>query len=347
MKIYKDLEHSVSVTPFSWRGKQYLMLSVGLYIGFDPISGKANLRNEQDFWKEAPEIFAQINEAPVLDVSLPKNGAEVLVAGSCRSLDKKLVDAQEVSFKVGQISRRFHVFGDREVYKDGSISAPIPFHTMPLTWKHAFGGPSFEQNTEGKGLNENNKRNNVLPNIENPDNLILSSKDIIAPVCPFPINMANPARRALSGTYDKQWLETRWPDYADDCQAEFFYSAQKEQRLESIMQHMDLNHDKSNNDDAFFFQGNEEIEIIGMHHEFPHIHSHLPDLRLRAFILSTENFIPFAPPNTGNDKQNPLPYAKNYDEQGIFSEVDLHCDTVWLLPDLLGAFVLRRGLIEV
>ena len=346
MKVYKDNQHSVTLHPFSWQGKRMLMVSVGLYAAFDPESETSTLRTEQDFWKEAPDAFAAIGQPPMLDLGLPKPGAEILVAGFCRTPGKKPVAAQEVAFRVGSAGRRIAVFGDRERLSGGGFTDPIPFTSMPLVWDRAFGGPEFPANPVGKGLDADNKASKTLPNLEDPAHFLLSDLDLPTPACPFTVDIANPARRALSGTYDQHWLDTRWPAYPDDCALEFFHSAQVAQRLHPAP------------GVTPFFRGEEEIEIIGMRHDYPHIRSRLPEARIRAFVRTAEKFIPFATSapgasgksgatGTGGGAKQPLPYAKDLDGPGLFREVELRLDTVWLLPDLLGAFVLRRGLLPV
>lgn len=337
MKVYKDHQHSVTLHPFTWRGKRYLMVSVGLYVALDPESGRGSLRTEQDFWKEAPDAFAALGQAPVLDLCLPKTGAEILVAGFCRTPGAVPLPAQEVSFRVGETGRRIAVFGDRRRLPGGGFSDPLPFAALPLVWERAFGGPDFPANQAGKGLMKNNKPAEALPNLEDPDRLIVSGEDRPEPVCPFPVDLANPVRRDLSGTYDQRWLDTRWPAYPDDCKPDFFQSAQPAQRVRPAAE------------GSPFFRGDESVEIVGMHHDFPHIRARLPEARIRAFVLTAETFVPFASaaPQLHGGGPSPLPYAKDLDGSGLFREVELHCDTIWLLPDLLGAFVLRRGLLPV
>ncbi|MDL2216606.1 DUF2169 domain-containing protein [Desulfovibrio sp. OttesenSCG-928-M14] len=337
MKVHKDNQHLVSLSPFSWQGKRYLMVSVGLYAAFDPEGGASSLRTEQDFWKEAPELFAAIGQPPVMDMGLPKPGAEVLAAGMCRTPGKSLVQAQEVAFRVGNVRRRFSVFGDRQRLPGGGVSEPLPFAYMPLVWERAFGGPAFSANLSGKGLDADNNASVLLPNLEDPEHLLLSPNDHPHPVCPLPVPLDNPVRRNMSGTYDQHWLDTRWPAYPDDCRPAFFHSAQPEQRL------------RPQANGYPFFRGDEDIEIIGMRHDFPHIRSRLPEVRIRAFVLTTERFIPFADNGEGETKakKKPLPYSKDLDAEGLFREVELRCDTVWLLPDMMGAYVLRRGLLPV
>ncbi|MDR2077263.1 MAG: DUF2169 domain-containing protein, partial [Desulfovibrio sp.] len=342
MKVYKDNEHCLTVRPFSWRGKRYLALCVGQYVALDPEGGRGRVRPEQDFWKEVPDVFAALNQAPVLDAGLPKPGAEVLLAAFCRAPGKRPVPALEAAFRVGPVERRLAVFGDRQRLPGGGFSEPLPFVSLPLTWDRAFGGPDFPANPAGRGLDGDNAPSSLAPNLEDPDHFLLSGDDRPAPACPFPLGLDNPARRALSGTYDKAWLETRWPDLPDDLNPEFFYSAQPAQRLAG----------RGPADAPLFFRGDEEVEILGMSHEHPHIRSRLPEVRIRAFVTTAERFVPFAPARTAatrteKEEKAPLPYAKDLDQPGLFQEVELRLDTVWLLPDLLGAFTLRRGLLPV
>jgi uncharacterized protein YjbI with pentapeptide repeats len=354
MKVYKDLEHSVALSPFSHRGKRYLTVCVGLYASFDVETGHSRLRTEQDFWKEVPELFAALGKPPVLDTGLPKPGAEVLVAGFCRTPGAKPLPAQGVAFRVGNVSRRITVFGDRLRLPGGGFTDPLPFAALPLVWENAFGGPDFPANPAGKGLGKNNKVSQQVPNLEDPAHFVLSDDDMPHPVCPFPMHVDHPERRALSGTYDTQWRETRWPAYPDDLDPNFFYAAQTAQRLAPPPGAADA--------DTLFFRGDEDLEITGMSHEYPHIRSRLPDVRIRAFVTTTENFTPFASSSrsaqdarhpltsssgSAQDARHPLPYVKDLDQPGIFREVTLHADTVWLLPDLMGVFVLRRGLLPV
>ncbi len=343
MKVYKDDEHSVTLHPFGWPNKRYLMICVGLYVSFNPESGETTLRNDQEFWEEAPIAFANLGVAPTIDLCLPKPGGEVLVAGLCRTPHKEPLEAMEASFEVGTVARTFAVFGDRQLISGDEYTSPLPFSAMPLRWDKAFGGANFAANPHGKGLDEQNDPGTIPPNVEDPNNLLLNRSDILNPVCPYPIGLDNPKRRALSGTYDENWINNVCPAYPDDLNPEFFYSAQKAQRL------------YQENGQPAFFCGDEKIAMHGMHHDYPSIVGQLPGKRIRAFVETTQNFIPFDAPKktsqshdaTDTDSVTYLPYEKDYDAEGIFRECTLNCDTVWLFPDILGAFVMYRGLLPV
>ena len=344
MKIHKSPHHSLSLRPFAWQGRQYLMLCVGLYSVFGP-DGRAELRSEQQLWQETPPIFAALGQPPILDAGLPKPGAEVLLAGFCRAPGQSRVSAQEVLFGVGGLERRILVFGERGRLPGGGFTESEPFAEMPLVWQRAFGGPAHAVNPQGRGMEPDAAGVLLAPNLEDPGHRLLLPQDSPRPVCPLPLPPDAPERRSLSGTYDQEWLETRWPALPDDCAPEFFYSAQASQRLGTA------------DGSPRYFEGGEEVIMQGLRHDGP-VRGKLPRPRLRAFVLTCQHFCPFAesgsdaslgetPSGNSANTAPPLPYSKNLDAPGIFQEVELRCDTVWLFPDLPGAVQLYRGLLPV
>ncbi len=308
------------------------MLCVGVYSVFGP-DGRAELRSEQQLWQEVPPVFAALGQPPVLDSGLPKPGGEVLLAGFCRAPGQSRVGAQEVSFRVGRLERRILVFGERGRLPGGGFTEPEPFGQMPLVWQRAFGGPEHAANPQGRGMQPDASGVLPAPNLENPAQRLLLPDDAPRPVCPLPLALDAPERRSLSGTYDQQWLETRWPALPDDCAPEFFYSAQAAQRLGAP------------DGSPRYFEGGEEVAMLGLRHDGP-VQGRLPRPRLRAFVLTCRHFCPFAD-GKADHKAAPLPYSKDMDAPGIFQEVELRCDTVWLFPDLPGAVQLYRGLLPV
>lgn len=334
MKTYKDKEHSVTVSPFALRGERLLMVCVGLFVRLDPETGECTVESEQNFWKLVPDIFAGIGQAPVLDMGLPKPCAEILVAGSCRTPNARPLAAQEVSFRVGDVRRHIAVFGDR-TRVDGVAGKPVPFTAIPLVWERAFGGPDFPANPLGRGLDKDNAPGNLAPNLEDPLHPLLSRDDLPAPVCPFSIDLANPVRRALAGTFDDTWKRTRWPGYPDDMDPDFAHAAQKAQWL------------RTSNAVSGFFKGDELVEMVGMHHLHPHMSMRLPGLRPRAFVTTAKTFTPFRDREDAADSGQLLPYAKDLDQDGVFRETALALDTVWLFPDVPGVLLLHRGMCPV
>ncbi len=145
------------------------------------------------------------------------------------------VEAMDVSLRVGPVARRLRVFGNRQWVRQGSDWAvgPIqPFERMPLVWELAFGGrapvgvPEVEaRNPVGRGLvgaEEDDFAGRPLPNIEDPDRLVVSPVDRPAPAGFAPIPPAWQPRRGWAGTYDDAWQTRRAPYLPLDFDPRFF-----------------------------------------------------------------------------------------------------------------------------
>ena len=197
-------------------------------------------------------------EGSVLDLGLPKQGAEWLCAGCAMAKDREAARSLVASIRVGSLERSFLVLGDR--VDDGLRGLnPQPFERMPLDWKHTYGGPGFAENPKGVGALET-RGLRPLPNV-----LALSNAgeaENFRPACPMPQDMA--ARSIPKGTFDAQWLARHWPAPPVDFDWSWYNLAQREQIQKSP------------------FEGLEEIRVLGMH-EKGELHSSLPGLRVRLF----------------------------------------------------------------
>ncbi|MGA1846953.1 DUF2169 domain-containing protein [Deferribacter abyssi] len=313
MKILKKNELSLFIKPFGIKDK--IFLSLGVLVYFDLLSPE-NLPGEQKLWGEVPPL---LGDTPILDMGFPKPRGEFLVVGKCYSPTKKPIPVSEVMVKVGNIEKKLYVFGNRFWEKKlgrTTISEPSSFVKMEISWKNAFGGQGFEKNPVGKGIIPVEFGDGIklipLPNIEYPDQLIVSPSDRPEPACFGPVDMMWPQRAKKRGTYDDKWLRERWPYFPDDMDYEFFNMASEDQFLPD------------------YFKGDEEIEIHNMHPEYPIINSRLPKIRVRAFVTKKKDI-------KGSED----------DENLIFEEVNLKIDTLWLFPEILRGVVIFRGLSEI
>ena len=76
------------------------------------------------------------------DLTHLKPATDVLLLGRAVAAGGP-VEAMDVSLRVGPVSRRLRVFGNRRWMREGDewvISRPEPFARMPLVWELAFGG---------------------------------------------------------------------------------------------------------------------------------------------------------------------------------------------------------------
>ena len=307
MKVFKPLNQSLLYKVFEDGKKCYLSVGILSLFPFDLTRG---LLSEIDLWKFAA---SELGKDAMLDMCMPKPKGEVLVVGKCFAPGGKPVPAYEVSLQIGSISKTLHVFGDRFWNRKAgilkTISAPLPFTEMGLTYDNAFGGPDHKKNPLGKGhaptKTDTGDTVHPLPNIEDPRDLIDSPKKKPDPAGFAPIDLTWPQRFDKVGTYDQKWQRERFPGLAEDIDWTFFNAAPEDQHIEG------------------FFKGDDPFEIRGMHPEKPLIQAKLPGFKSRCFI---------------NQKG---------EQDGSFKEIDTRLDTVWLFPNAEKGIVIYRAVVAV
>jgi hypothetical protein len=175
------------------------------------------------------------------DISLMKPGTDVLLIGHAHAPDGRSTTQMDVSLRVGPISKRVRVFGDRVWRMGVTMSRPAPFDTMPLVWERAYGGSD-----ERRGKVRAETRNPVgtgfhapdggdpdeefyLPNLEDPSHLISSLRHSPPPACFAPIAPHWEPRRSYAGTFDERWQQERAPYLPDDFDPRFLQIAPSDQ----------------------------------------------------------------------------------------------------------------------
>ncbi|MDK2921467.1 MAG: hypothetical protein PWR24_1024 [Desulfonauticus sp.] len=310
MKILKDNSISLFIKSIKIKDKIYLVCSK--FILFDLINPK-NILTEQELWQKLPNT---LKGNSILDMGIPKPRGELLLTGSCFSPKQKATPVLEVRVKVGNLNKTLTVFGDR-YWKPSplgwKISEPKPFTKMPISWKNAFGGKNYKKNPLGKGIDKvllpDGKEVIPLPNVEYPNQLIVSIKDRPEPASFGPIDIMWPQRFNKQGTYDEKWLKEKWPYFPEDMNYDFFNMASEDQFLKE------------------YFQGDEKITITNMHPDIPVIESKLPGLKIRCFVTK-------------------IKYSKQ-DTLEEFVEVKNNIDTLWLFPEIEKGLLIYRGLTEI
>jgi uncharacterized protein YjbI with pentapeptide repeats len=307
MKTIKPLNQSLLYKTFEANKSFYLCTSV---ISFFSYESPPTLLSEPDLWKFTS---SELGKDAMLDMCMPKPKGEVLVVGRCFTPEAKPVPAYEVLLKIGPIDKTLYVFGERFWERKAgvlkTITDPLPFTEMDVSYENAFGGPDYKKNPLGKGYASvrtgSGKAIHPLPNIENPHDLVDSPTKKPDPAGFGPIDLAWPQRMEKVGTYDQKWLDNLFPGLAEDIDYTYFNTAPPDQWLDG------------------FFNGNESFEIRGMHPEKKALQSRLPETRSRCFInLKTDN-----------------------GEQ--FREIKTNLDTVWLFPHAEKGIIVWRGVVEI
>jgi hypothetical protein len=193
------------------------------------------------------------------DFGLRKPATDIVMVGHACVPEGRDVTQLDVALGVGTVQKAVRVFGDRE-WRDGRISAPKPFKTMPLVYEKAFGGMEVvdgkirfaeARNPVGCGYSGGRKAGQMdgvkLPNLENPAQLIGDVSDKPAPAG-FGFVAPNWQPRAgYAGTYDEAWQTRRAPYLPEDFDSRFFNCA-----------HPDLVY-------PGYLEGGEPVQITHMH----------------------------------------------------------------------------------
>lgn len=202
-----------------------------------------------------------------LDEGMPKPRGEIILTARAFAPRGRAQPVVVTRAKCGAMDKSLVVAGDR--YWETIDAGPTPFSEMPLTWERAFGGEGYSPNPAGKGLaptDVDGKRSHPLPNVEDPRALVRSQRDRPLPAGYGAIDPTRPPRSERTGTYDKHWLETRYPGFPADFDDSFFNTAPDDQRVDG------------------YFRGDEEFVFENLHATKPVLQGRLPGLRTRCFV---------------------------------------------------------------
>ncbi|MFO0610941.1 MAG: DUF2169 domain-containing protein [Polyangiaceae bacterium] len=247
---------------------------------------------------------------------------EVLLRGTCYTPLGRPLPECPVKFSVGAWSKSLRVVG-RRVFSDGlagaAASPPVPFSKMPLGWTHAFGGPGFDANPAGKGVDSAE-----LPNVELPGAPVRSRGDRVEPGGYGPINPAWPLRaKKLGKNYGAEWKKERSPFYSDDFDWTHFQSAPPDQWLKEL-------------------RGDEVVVFQNMHPEIQVLETKLPNLRVRAFVKDVDG-LPEPAPSSMRGPASGTPALRGVKVR----EVRMVLDTLYADLDDRAIYLTWRGLTDV
>jgi len=213
----------------------YLIVKASFKIG-----SQWTLTDEQMPPLEADEYWGEPNESSIKyasDFHIGKPVTDIIMLGNACSPNADPVKQLDVNLEVGKVNKTVRVFGDR-VWKDGRITAPEPFHTMPLVYEKAFGGSHIVDENEHLLENKNpvgsgfagkrsiSEMNDIpLPNLEDPAMLIQQHTDQPDPACFAFSSPTWKPRVDFVGTYDEKWQTQRAPYLPKDFDKRFFNMA--------------------------------------------------------------------------------------------------------------------------
>jgi len=248
------------------------------------------------------------------DFSFFKPRADVLLSGKCYVPGGHSVAACPVSFQIGNYKKSLNVYGSRywrKIHFSPQTTESEPFKEMDLRYERSFGGKNYALNPIGRGAAKADISiaDNVLPvpNIQDPNKPITSPFEETSPAGFGPLDSTWKQRQDKLGTYDKAYLKTRWPWFAEDFDWSHFNAAPSDQQIEG------------------YLKGDEKLVFENMHRKFPVYETQLPGIRPRCFA-----------------RKQAFKDAKRY-----FEEVDLNLDTLWIDMEQEKMVLIWRGWTEV
>jgi len=184
------------------------------------------------------------------DIHLTKPSTDVVLVGRAWVPQNQQATQLDVQLAVAEKQKVLRIFGNRS-WKNGAISSPQPFQSMPIVYEYAFGGkhqidPDKEEmlaetrNPIGRGFR--GKRNTQeledmpLPNVEDPQCLVASVGDKARPAGFAFVSPAWLPRRPFAGTYDKTWQKQRAPYLPEDFNPRFFNMAHPDFTFDRYLQ---------------------------------------------------------------------------------------------------------------
>ncbi len=261
----------LSVASYAWQiNPPDDVLIVVVKASFDLVrDGIAALREEPDLLSGDVFVDDDLERAldSASDFAILKPEVDVLVRGHVYApvLDdgRRAATVMQAAVRMrGEEQTLDHsiaVFGDR-TWGTSLPSEPEPFEMLPLRYDRSFGGPDFGPNQVGLGY-----KGKRLPNFESLANLIKSPSDSPTPVCLGALHPQASSRWGLVGTYNRAWLKSRWPYFAEDFDYRFFQSAHPAQRMKTVV-------------------GDERYELVGLHPSHSVFRGKLGGAKARAFV---------------------------------------------------------------
>lgn len=227
------------------QGVHWYLIAVRGTFTIDP-RGRLALADEQQPPILAPEHTGAPGESSLRydsDLLERKPGTDVLVLGSAHAPRGRPATTVPVVLRVASLEKQLLVHGNRAYYEGAmglTTTSPQPFVTQPIQYELAFGGRDTtdpdpqrhqldERNPIGRGFPPRAARwkDQLAHCIEYPSGTAASR----GPAGFGPIDRAWLPRRALAGTFDAKWVESKRPLLPDDHDPRFALCAPVDQQL--------------------------------------------------------------------------------------------------------------------
>ncbi|WNG20909.1 DUF2169 domain-containing protein [Cystobacter fuscus] len=194
-----------------------------------------------------PEYFGEPGRSSLRydsDLLAAKPGSELLVIAHAHAPHGRPVPTVPVSLRIERLHKELLVHGER-IYESGwrnvTVTRPQSFTTRPIRYEFAFGGSDLsdpdpqkhrtdERNPIGRGFAR--RAAHVVGKLAHAIEYPRGDPAEMGPAGFGPIDPSWMPRRALAGTYDERWEQSKKPLLPDDFDPLFALSAPADQRLD-------------------------------------------------------------------------------------------------------------------
>ena len=241
---------SIGIDP---SGREHVVVVTKRRLRFPDVSGGACTWSDElpelctaDEFSGEPGLSAVTFES---DYAMRKPFCDVVVNGAAYAPNGTPTPMVYAGLQCGKISKSIAVFGPRvwERFITGPApSNPDPFVRQIISYDYAFGGADrldpddtepamYPPNIVGTGWHQSRNRDLVegaaMHHCEDPQNLVRSPWDKVAPIGFGPIARGAPDRAKFAGTYDDAWIENRFPHLPDDFDDRYAQSVPVDQQI--------------------------------------------------------------------------------------------------------------------
>jgi hypothetical protein len=261
-------------------------------------------------WKPCGEWLAVGTARPPADYVSPTGTSAVVKHAD----DKRHFP---IRLRVGSGDKLLEVVG---VKRAGGLVARVlskwreDAEAVPVSFALAWGGPNHPTNPIGTG-----DGGGAPPLVRRPGEHRLHHNDDRDPAGFGPVPADWPQRAVTRGTYDADWLATRWPWLPDDIDYRHFLAAGPDQWIDG------------------YFRGDEPLSLVHLHPSLPDFRGALPGIRPRLAVVRRCSMTGELARPGGFDRDQLLPAE----------EVPLALDTVWLDTDREKLVLVWRGLTAI
>jgi uncharacterized protein YjbI with pentapeptide repeats len=310
MKIIKPLRLGMLTRPFMRDERHWLAVTVIAMT--DSLGKDARLVPEPECWQTFGAEFGI--EAP-FDLAMPKAQPEFIVSGEAYTRHQQDKTQCAVRVRMGRRQKDLLVFGDR-FWVDGRATAPQPFESLRIDWRHAFGGPDFPENPIGIGREDelvNGLKVRRLPNVEDPAARLQRADQVPGPAGLGPVDIGRPSRAdRLGRQYDEDWSQHLFPGFAEDMDWRYFNAAPPDQWLAPEDGELP----------------GTDFEIWNMHPDKEVLRGRVPDWRARCVVV-----------------RGPI-NSLSLDE-GTLDDMPMRLTTAWFFPRLERMGLIYHGFLPV